>query len=146
MIQWKHVRLHVKRDAAILRPLNETGAADGKEEEGWGWGGAKSGDCIKQPLEKPPLHREAEKQVQVCRATFVLCQRIHFSLQEKTHSAITTFSTILPLSITAFRRGFLRARHTEPSTALLYCAWHILEGSHCGMWRVFSFHPSKRNS
>lgn len=39
MIQWKHVRLHVKRDAAILQPLNETGAADGKEEDGWGVGG-----------------------------------------------------------------------------------------------------------
>lgn len=53
---------------------------------------------------------------------------------------------MLPLSISAFRRGFLRARRTEPSTALLYCAWHILEGSHCGMWRVFSFHPSKKES
>lgn len=64
----------------------------------------------------------------------------------KKHTAITTFSTMLPRSISAFRRGFLRAGRTEPSTARLYCAWHILEGSHCGMWRVFSFHPSKKES
>lgn len=107
-----------------------------------GWGGY-SQEIALNSLWKGLSYREAEKQVQVCRATFVLCQQIHFSLQEKTHSAITTFSTILPLSISTFRRGFLRARHTEPSRALLYCAWHILEGSHCGMWRYSHSIPVK---
>lgn len=81
VIQWKHIRLHVKRDAAILQPAEWNCGC--RRQRGRGGGGIKSGDCIKQPLEIPLLQREAEKQVQVCGATFVLCQQIHFSLQEK---------------------------------------------------------------
>ena len=32
------------------------------------------------------------------------------------------------------------------SWAQLYCTWHILERSHCGLMSVFSFHPTKRKS
>lgn len=32
------------------------------------------------------------------------------------------------------------------SRAELYCTWHILEWSHCGLLSVFSFHPTKRKS
>lgn len=44
------------------------------------------------------------------------------ALQEKAWFTITPFTAAPPLSITTFRRGFLRARHTEQSGVLLCMA------------------------
>lgn len=129
--------------------LNGSAAADGKEEErvaGWvgGWGGGvKSGDCIKQPwkrLLENKLRSAGQRLFFASRSIFhhrkkkiPLGKSQHFPLRSRSplqHSGAASSEPVIP------------GRARPP----LHCAWHILEGSHCGMWRGFSFHPSQRKS
>lgn len=90
--------------------------------------------------------------MEVCEAAFVLGQLIHFSKgacttgkKKKKHSLQSQHFPLHPLS------QLLNSEDasSEPiilSRAELYCTWHILESSHCGLRSVFSFHPTKRKS
>lgn len=95
----------------------------------------------------PRSPSDAEKQAQVCEAAF--CQQIHFSKRSmhcrKKHGSPSQRFPLHPLS------QLLHSEEASSEPVILnrvefYCAWHILEWSHCGLRSVFSFHPTKRKS